>query len=245
MSTVVAKSRVIKGRKLYRENKKLLDEISAKYGVQSRFIISLWGIETSYGKITGGFNVPHALATLAHDGRRSKFFRKELLNSLKIINAGHITYRNMKGSWAGAMGQSQFMPSSFLAYAVDYDGDGRRDIWSTKADIFASIANYLSKSGWNDELTWGRKVSLPQTFDNGIANIKTFRKLNEWQNKGVRKESGADLPKADLSAALIFPDSSKEHPYLIYSNYNVILKWNRSRYFASAVGTLADMIAAK
>jgi membrane-bound lytic murein transglycosylase B len=243
MESTLPAFRVNKGKELYQANKQLLDTIGEKYGVQPRFIVALWGMETSYGKVTGGFNVPHALATLAYDGRRADFFRDELLKALQIINEGHISLTDMKGSWAGAMGQSQFMPSSFLSYAVDYDGDGKRDIWGTKADVFASIANYLSQSGWNDDVTWGRKVTLPAGFDTKLADIKVFRPLSYYQDAGVRTEWGANLPQTDIEAALMFPGKESEPAYLIYSNYNVLLKWNRSRYFATAVGTLADRIA--
>lgn len=243
MKSTLPPFRVNKGRKLYNEHRALLNDISAKYGVPGRFIIALWGKETSYGGYTGGYSVPHALATLAYDGRREEFFTTELVNALKIIDEGHITFKDMKGSWAGAMGQSQFMPTSFLKYAVDYNGDGRRDIWNTKADVFASIANYLSQEGWDDEFTWGRKVKLPEGFDKSLFDLKTFRPLSEYQKLGIRTEWGSELPSADLEAALITGGKGHGPAYLIYPNYNVILKWNYSRYFATAVGTLADRIA--
>jgi membrane-bound lytic murein transglycosylase B len=242
LTRVVTPQRVSEGQRLYLENKPLLEEIGRKYGVQPRFIVALWGIETHYGKITGNFNVPQALATLAYDGRRADFFRKELLESLQIIQAGHISFANMKGSWAGAMGQSQFMPSSFLNFAVDYDGDGRKDIWGTRADVFASIANYLKKNGWNDQLTWGRQVHLPQGFKTELADIKIFRPLEEWSNQGVRQIDGQPLAVKPIKAALMFPGTPEEGAYLIYENFPVILHWNRSRYFGTAVGTLADRI---
>ena len=157
---VLSESRVEKGRKLLKEHRKLLNKIAAEYKVQPRFIISLWGIETSFGSFLGGHQVIKALATLAYDGRRSEMFRRELIAALRILDRGDIALEDMKGSWAGAMGQCQFMPSSFLRYAVDYNGDGKRDIWNTLPDVFASIANYLSKSGWDDKYTWGRPVKL-------------------------------------------------------------------------------------
>lgn len=177
LAKTVTEQRINQGRELLAENRALLDEISAKYGVPPHYIIALWAIETSYGNNTGGFSIIESLATLAYDGRRSEYFRGELMNALKIIDQGHIAAYDMEGSWAGAMGQCQFMPSSFLSYAVDYDGDGKRDIWNTQADVFASIANYLHSSGWNTD--------------------------NE-------------------------------------NNFNVLLKWNRSRYFATAVMNIAQ-----
>ena len=178
LSKVVSNTRVKNARQKLTEHKKVLDEVSKKFGVQSRFIVALWGIETNFGQHTGGFPVIAALATLAHDGRRSSYFRGELLNALQIIEEGHITSKNMKGSWAGAMGQSQFMPSSFLSYAYDYNGDGRRDIWTTRNDVFASIANYLSSVGWRDDITWGREVIVPSTLNaKNLSEKKTVKRM--------------------------------------------------------------------
>lgn len=244
LAGAVTQTRISKGRKLYNQNYDLLQRIGAKYGVQPRFIIALWGIETNYGGYTGDFSITRSLATLAYDGRRSDFFRKELLNALTIIDQGHITLDSMKGSWAGALGQCQFMPSSFLSYAVDENGDGRKDIWNTKEDIFASIANYLSKSGWNDDLTWGRQVQIPQGFNYSLGDGKHWKKLSEWSALGITKMDGNALADRDIDAAITFPGEDYEGAYIIYRNYDVILKWNRSRYFATAVGTLSDRIAA-
>jgi membrane-bound lytic murein transglycosylase B len=240
---VLPEMRIRKGQQLYAENRALLDRIGAQYGVQPRFIVALWGIETSYGANTGGFGLVPALATLAYDGRRSAFFRKELLDALKIVDAGHIDLAHFKGSWAGAMGQCQFMPSSFHRFAVDGNGDGRKDIWGTKEDVFASIANYLSKSGWNANETWGREVKLPADFNREMANLDTKKTLETWRRWGVRKADGGDLPMTALEASVIFPDKEGgTEAYLIYPNYRVILAWNRSRYFATSVGLLADQI---
>ncbi len=242
LQRVVPQSRIEKARRKLHENRALLERIGAKYGVQPRFIVALWGIETDFGGNTGGFYVPSALATLAFDGRRSSYFRGELLNALKIMDAGHIAPHAMKGSWAGALGQCQFMPSSFLSFAVDENGDGRKDIWGTKEDIFASIANYLAQSGWNDEETWGRKIQLPAGFDTSQAESKTTRDLAEWQAHGVRKNSGAALPQAKVKGRVVLPGDSLDNAYMAYGNYDVLMKWNRSNYFATAVGTLADAL---
>ena len=242
---VVPQSRIKKGRVKYQENRDLLEEIGGKIGVQPRFIVALWGIETDFGRVTGGFKVISALATLAHDGRRSAFFRKELLNALQILHEGHIAPKEMMGSWAGAMGQSQFMPSSFLAHAVDYDGDGRRDIWTTRPDVFASAANYLAKSGWRADQTWGREVKLPRDFDFALADLKVRKPIGGWQALGVRQPDGGDLPTRQLSASIVLPEKGKMSPaYLVYSNYRTTLRWNRSTYFALAVGLLSDGIGA-
>ena len=233
---------VEEGRKAYGENRTLLKQVGKKFGVQPRFIVALWGVETRFGTYTGGFPVVAALATLAFDGRRSAYFRGELLDALTILDQGHISAGDMMGSWAGAMGQSQFMPSSFLRYAIDFDGDNRRDIWTTKADVFASAANYLSKSGWRDDQTWGRKVWLPAGFDKNLADLKTVKRLSEWQALGMRRADGSDLPTRDLKASLVLPGGEEGPAYVIYDNYRTILKWNRSNYFAVSVGHLADLI---
>ena len=240
---VVSDRRIRIGKAKLVEHEKLLAEISIKYGVQPRYIIALWGIETDFGRITGGFPVISSLATLAYDGRRSKFFRKELFLALKIVDKGHITAKDMLGSWAGAMGQNQFMPSSFHAYAVDYNRDGSKDIWKTLPDIFASIANYLSKSGWQGDQTWGRAVRLPDKFSSKLLGRNIKKGLNQWHELGVRKLSGKDLPKRNLLSSIIRPEKGMVGPaFVVYHNYGVILKWNRSNYFATAVGTLSDKI---
>lgn len=241
LARVVNDARVEKGRRLLDENRALLEQVSRNYAVQQRFIVALWGIESDFGRLTGGFPVIAALATLAYDGRRSSFFRQELMNALRIIDQGHISSKSMTGSWAGAMGQSQFMPSSFLSFAVDYDGDGKRDIWTSLPDVFGSIANYLAKSGWNDDQTWGRPVSLPPAFPADQADLAVKKPLSEWNAMGVRKMDGAPLPSRDLLASVIKPGGG-EDAFLAYDNYRVIMKWNRSQFFATAVGTLADRL---
>ena len=234
--------------KMLIEHADILDAVSAKYGVQKRYIVTFWGIETSFGKYLGSFNVPQALVTLAYDGRRSRYFRKELLNALRIIDEGHISADKMMGSWAGAMGQSQFMPSSFIDYAVDWDGDGKRDIWGTTADVFASTANYLAKAGWRDDITWGREVRIPPDLVIGgmgatkLGKTKTRLALPAWQAAGVRNLDGSALPKRPLKARLVLPDGIGGRAFLAYSNYDSILRWNRSNYYAIAIGSLSDSL---
>ena len=239
---VVPKARVEKGKRKLSENRTLLEKIGKKFGVQPRFIVAFWGIETGFGRITGGYPVIAALTTLAFDGRRGAYFRRQLLDALTILDQGHIDIARMVGSWAGAMGQCQFMPSSFLAYAVDFDGDGRKDIWNSKEDVFASAANYLSRSGWRDDQTWGRPVKLPQPFDLYLADLKLRKRLSEWQRMGVRRANGADLPKRDLMASVVLAEGPAGPAFVVYNNYRAILKWNRSTFFAVAVGSLADRI---
>jgi len=252
----VATWKVEKARKLYKKNIVILTKIGNDYNVQPRFIVALWGLETNFGKFTGGYNVVSALSTLAYEGRRETFFKKQLWAALTILDEKHISIDNMKGSWAGAMGQNQFMPTSFLAYAVDGDGDGKKDIWNNQVDIFSSMANYLQKEGWNDELTWGRQVKLPKNFDTSLAIPKntggrknwlkawsnTEKTLAQWQALGVRRTDGTNLPNVDIKAALVFPDGETGRAYLAYDNYKSLMHWNLSYYFVSSVGHLSDRI---
>jgi membrane-bound lytic murein transglycosylase B len=244
MERVVPASRVEKGRRMLAENRTQLETIAAKYGVQARFLVAFWGVETDFGRVTGGFQVVPALATLAHDGRRSSFFRKELMNALRILDEGHIAPDRMVGSWAGAMGQCQFMPSSFVRFAVDEDGDGRKDLWGSKADVFASAANYLKRSGWRGEEGWGRAVKLPKGFDRKLAGGER-RSYKTWTALGVKDGKGAPLPKSDVKAALMLPEADGGPAFLVTDNFFTILKWNRSNFYALAVGQLADALAAR
>ena len=245
LKRVIPSRRIKKGRLMLAKNNKILEKIGKKYSVQPRFIIALWGIETDFGRLDGGFSVVHSLATLALDGRRSKFFRKELIRALRILDQGHINIRDMRGSWAGAMGHFQFMPSSFENFAVDYDNDGKRDIWRNKKDAFASAANYLSKSGWKSDQTWGREVRIPEEFDETLINSKSFKRMSKWRSLGIKRANGRDLPSRELLGALVKSKDRESKVYLVYKNYFTILKWNRSLYFAVAVGSLADAIVSK
>lgn len=242
-NNIVSDYRVRRGRELYRKHRDLLDDVAARYNVPAKYIVALWGTETAYGKIMGGHNVPRALATLAYEGRREAFFTREFLLALKIIEDGHIRFDEMQGSWAGAMGQTQFMPSSFLDYAVDYDLDGDKDIWNSLPDVFASIANYLQANGWQGDERWGRKVRLPEDFDLSQEDINGFYPLGHWRAQGVTFADGRPLPNVELDAAFMLPGEPEEGAYLVYPNFHVLLKWNFSRLFATAVGTLADRIA--
>jgi membrane-bound lytic murein transglycosylase B len=245
MERVVSQTRIAEARKRLEENRAQLEPISRQFGVQPRFIVALWGIETNFGQNMGSFSVVASLATLAYDGRRSSFFRKELFNALRILDQGHIAPESMLGSWAGAMGQSQFMPSSFLAYAVDWNGDGRRDIWSTRADVFASIANYLAKVGWKGDAGWGGEVRLPSSFDARLAGLEVRKPLEYWQGLGVRQPDGRGFSGSSGDASVLLPGGSDGPALLVTDNYRAILKWNNSVYFASAVGYLADSLDAR
>ena len=247
LNNTTPRSRMNKGKKLYNEHNELLSEISLKFNVQPRFILALWGIETSFGEYTGSFNVIRSLSTLSHNLRRRNFFTEELINALIIIDQGHISSDEMMGSWAWAMGQNQFMPSSFLNYATDFNSDKRKDIWTTLSDVFASTANYLSQSGWNDNETWGREVEILNPINDefittSAKNINVQKKLIEWKKLGVINLDGTNLPQKDIDAYLVYPEGIDGKKYLVYSNFKTLMKWNRSLFFGISVGTLSDMI---
>jgi len=242
------------GRAAMARYRDLLDEIGAAYGVSPRIIAAIWGIESNYGGFTGVRPTVAALATLAWDPRRATFFRGELFDALEILNRGDIDLAHLRGSWAGAMGQVQFMPSSYLRFAEDYDGDGRRDIWSTPADIFASIANYLSSRGWVDGEAWGREVKVTPEVERRIrvdvaprsgscAATRTMigpLPADQWQKLGVRLRTGRALPKGDEPASLV---SGAERHFLVNASYDAILDYNCSHAYAITVGLLGDAIA--
>ena len=234
--------KIKQAREAYKEHYHLLHEIGEAYGVQPRFIVALWGIETNFGRLTGRHYIISSLTTMAYEGRREALFKKQLFAALTILEEGHIEAENFIGSWAGAMGQVQFMPTSYLNYAVDYNGDGKKDIWNTPADVFASAANYLKTEGWKYDETWGRQVLLPSEFDVELAGIKQQKSLQEWQDLGVRRFDGSDLPKVDMNASIVIPDDKSGRIYLAYNNYRVLMHWNRSYYFASAVSYLSERI---
>ncbi len=247
--------RIDTGRARLRENRDLLARVGEQYGVDPRFIVAFWGMETNYGSFTGGTDVIRALVTLAYDPRRAAYFRRELLSALQILNEGHISHTDMKGSWAGAMGQSQFMPSSFLQYAQDFDGDGKRDIWNSKADVFASIAQYLKAAKWDDAQTWGREVTLPadyharaerwrqppQEYSCSVLRNHTMQlPLQQWREIGVRRADGSDLPTNNLVASIVLPDGEDGRAFLTYGNFRAILRYNCANNYALSIGHLAD-----
>jgi len=232
--------RIIIGRKEYKKNKAIADEIANKYGVDPCFIMSFWGMETSYGNYMGNFPVIKSLATLAYESKRRDFFRKELFLALHILDDGHVSLSQFKGEWAGASGQPQFLPSSWVKYAVDYDGDGRKDIWNSKPDVFASIANYMKMNGWQTGQPWGIQVKLPANFDMELEGKTIVKPVSEWNAMGVRTESGEPLPYQNLTASIVQPHGGPA--FLAYPNYKMILRYNNSIYYAGAIGYLADKI---
>ncbi|WP_081816388.1 lytic murein transglycosylase [Fodinicurvata fenggangensis] len=246
MSNAVNDRRIEEGRDLLQQHRPLLSEVEQRYGVQPRFLVAFWGLETNYGATFGNFPVISSLATLAYDERRSAFFREELLHALKILDSGDISPERMEGSWAGAMGHLQFMPSTYTAYATDADGDSRRDIWGSMPDVFASAANFLSSIGWRGDQTWGQEVRLPANFDWSLVSIETMpetlKTIDEWKALGLHGADGATLPSDNREAAVILPAGSEGPAFLVYHNYTRILQWNRSILYAVAVGYLADKL---
>jgi len=244
---------VRRGRALARQYRTVLGRIESEYDVQRRFIIAIWGIETRYGGLTGNTPVFQALATLAWEPRRAEYFRGELFDALTMVSKGYIDTKTMTGSWAGAMGHPQFMPSSYLKFAEDFDRDGRRDIWRSTPDALASIAHYLEEWGWDDEFTWGREVRLTPAVREAVAQATTRRTdgcyamrnmteripLTDWQRLGVRRVNGAALPASDVKAGLVTTDTRS---FLVYDNYDAILRYNCAHYYALTVALLADQI---
>lgn len=240
---IVSNRRVKEGRQHFKQYEALLQKISAQYHVPPHYIIALWGIETHYGSNKGNFQVIPSLATLAYEGRRAEFFRRELLNALVMLRDQKMLADTLIGSWAGAMGHCQFMPSSYLKYAVDWDGDGHKDIWNSLPDAFASIANYLHQSGWQEDVSWGRQVLPPQDLKLVEADLYAPKPMDYWRKRGVANLDGTPLKGDVKSLYLMYPGTPEEGAWLVTENYHVLLKWNRSRYFASSVGMLADEIA--
>lgn len=240
MRNRLSDARIERGKSLLVEYKDLFNRIQQQYGVQPHYLVSFWALESNFGDFTGGFSVVNALATLAYDPRRSDFFRNELLTALRIIEEGHIPVEQMSGSWAGAMGQCQFMPSTFYTYARDGDGDGRVDIWNSVPDVFASAANYLSQNGWQSDERWGREVILPDDFDFTLTGTGIRKTVTQWNSLGIRRVNGNALGNADMLGSIVLPAGSQGPAFLVYDNFRTTMVWNRSTFYAISVGHLAD-----
>ncbi|NDH09475.1 MAG: lytic murein transglycosylase [Gammaproteobacteria bacterium] len=239
-SSRVDNYRIIIGRKRFKENETWLNDIARRYGVDPCFMVSFWGMETSYGGYMGNFPVVQALSTLAFESTRKDFFRNELFLALQILNDGHVPLSKFKGEWAGASGHPQFLPSSWMKYAVDYDGDGKKDIWSSKQDALASIANYMKQNGWQTKQPWAVFVKLPQGFNMSLEGKTIIKPVSEWDALGVRTSKGEHLPYQNLTASIIQPYGGPT--FLAFPNYKMILKYNNSIYYAGSIGYLADKI---
>lgn len=239
LKNVVSQKRIDTGRLQIQQNAAVLNQVQTTYNVPQEVITALWGIETSYGQNTGNYDLVQALATLAWEGRREAFFKNELMEALFILQGNHISRSDFKGSWAGAMGQNQFMPSSWKKFAVDYDGNGHKNIWTDRSDVFASSANYLASNGWDYRVKWGWAVTVP---DHISAKDQT-KPFPEWLKMGVKFKGSIPDIEAHTPLKLIVPDGGEGRAYLVSKNYDVILTWNRSTYFALSVGLLSDFIA--
>jgi membrane-bound lytic murein transglycosylase B len=256
MSRVVTPQNIERGRTMAQRHRDLLSRVAAAYHVQPRFILAIWGLETRFGTVETSTPVIPALVTLAFDTRRPAYFRVQLIAALKMVDKGYIDLATMTGSWAGAMGQVQFMPDSYLNFAVDFDGDGHRDIWHSTADVFASIANYLAANGWSDDLTWGREVRIPRGLSDRLADLRdpdargcraareltAPKTLPEWESLGVRRADGGPLPPRAIPAQLVTLGGAGGQSFAVYKNYKSILAYNCAHLYAITVGTLADRI---
>ena len=241
---IVSDARIAKGRANYAKHRALLDRVAAQYGVPTGIILGIWGLESDYGAATGGFNVIEALATLAWEGRRAAFFRSELMDALRILQSGDIAAAQMTGSYAGAMGQTQFMPDSFLKYAVDYSGTGRRDIWNDFGCVFASTANYLEREGWRRGIPWGEAARLPAGFDAAQGGREHRQPLKAWIDRGVAPVGQSTVPLA-TPAAVLMPGGAGGEAFLVYySNYQSLRSYNPSDFYCICVGLLADRVTA-
>ncbi|MHB0972917.1 MAG: lytic murein transglycosylase [Thiobacillus sp.] len=239
----VTESAVAQGQALLAEHAALLDAVERKYGVPKTVLVAFWGLETRYGAVQGGLNVPASLATLAWDGRRSGFFRGQLLDALRIIDAGHVSAADMNGSWAGAMGHMQFMPSTFRAYAVDGDGDGRIDVWQSLPDAMHSAAHYLQQAGWRANGPVAVEVRLPENFDWRQARLFHRLPVAGWTAMGVQAADGAALPEDAGRAAIVLPQGWQGPAFMVFDNFDVVMKWNRSQNYALAVAQLSNQLA--
>ena len=243
VNRVVNKKKVENAQVKYKELLPLFQDLEAKYNVPFNYLVAFWGMETNFGQIFGNYQVVDALTTLSYDTRRPKFFREELYQALKIIDTWDMDYTKMEGSWAGAMGHFQFMPSTFNAYAIDYNGDGKIDIWHSFEDAVASAANYLQQAGWKKGEPWGMEVSLPWNFDYALTGRHIKKTAAFWKKIGVKPVRGAKLPQDGESLwAVIVPEGKKGKAFLVGQNFDVIMKWNRSENYALAIGILADYI---
>ena len=237
---LITEKRITDGRNAVAANRALFQRVQERYGVGAGVIAGIWGLESSFGTGTGDFRIVEALATLAWEGRRASFFRGELMAALKILDHGDVAPGAMTGSYAGAMGQPQFMPTSYLRYAVDFDGHGRRDIWTNKADVLGSIGNYLKQSGWRDGQTWGQEVIVPAGLDTPGRDAK--RPLSDWVASGVRPRSGRWGASADTPAGLVAPDGAGTDTFVVFGNFAAIRRYNPSDFYAIAVGLIGDQV---
>src|SRR5262249_19950085 len=245
LDTAVSPERVAAGRQELADNKAALRKAGKTYGIEPQILVAIWGLESRYGANTGGYNVIEALATMAYGSRRPDVFRQNLIDALLILEHGDITPEDMQGSWAGAMGQTQFMPAAFRQYAVDGDGDGKRDIWRSLPDVFASTAGYLAAKGWKVGRPWGAEFRLPAKFDWQLAEMDVTKTVAEWRKLGIKRVDGKSLPKVDSTASIIAPAGHRGPAFIVFNNFRTILAYNNSQSYALAVAHLADLMVGK
>jgi membrane-bound lytic murein transglycosylase B len=239
---VITDQKIGNGRAAYQQHARTFYGVDARYRVTAGVIAGIWGIESAYGQITGNYGVVEALATLTWEGHRAPFFRSELIDALRIIDHGDVSPGRMTGSYAGAMGQPQFMPDSYLRFAVDMDGDGRRDIWTSTPDVLGSIANYLARSGWRYGEPWGQPIRVPPGFDAGMAGRENRKPLAQWMQLGVTRIDGSPFDRGDVMGAVLMPDGAGGEAFMVYANFAAIRRYNPSDFYALAVGLLGDVV---
>ncbi len=240
--STVSPARVERGRAAVSANRALFNAVSARYRVDTGVIAGIWGLESNFGANTGSYNVVEALATLALEGRRASFFRNQLISALKILDHGDVQPGRMLGSYAGAMGQPQFMPDSYLRYAVDFDGNGRRDIWDSSGDVLGSIANFLAHSGWRANEPWGQPIQVPASLPLADTGRDNLRSLATWQAIGVRRSDGSAFTRGDVPGAVLLPDGPGGEAYMVFRNFAAIRRYNPSDFYALAVGVLGNAV---
>ena len=247
LDNAVSEARVANGRERFAQNASLLASIEQEYGVDAAIIVAIWGLESSYGEVLGDNDVLSALASLAWRSRRAEFFKSQFIGALKIVDNGYASREELRGSWAGAMGQTQFIPTTYLSYAVDRDADGRRDIWGDLGDVFASTANYLNVSRFNSGAPWGAEIILPESFDFALADGSVTRPTAEWAAEGVTTPQGSLVSRFDpnLRGRLIVPAGAQGPAFIVFENFSAILRYNRSTSYALAVGLLSDAVAGR
>lgn len=243
LNTAVSDTRVTNGKRKYAQHKQLLEEVGTKYGVAPQLITAIWGLETAYGVTFGGFNVIESFATLGYHGRRSSFAKQQLIAALQIIDNGDIPAEKMIGSWAGAMGHTQFIPTSYNERAVDYDKDGRRDIWGSFGDVFASTANYMKNAKWRADETWGAAITLPDDFDWNLADRSVKKPVSEWASLGIKPANGKKLPYSAGEAWILLPAGHQGPAFIALPNFRSIMRYNNSTAYALGISMLSDRIA--
>ncbi len=235
--------RVTKGREKLKLHRAFLQELTKQHGVPGHYLVSFWGLETNFGAYKGKIPTLRALTTMACDQRRSEYFSQELVQALLLLEREGLNPEQMVGSWAGAMGHTQFMPTAYIKYAIDGDGDGKVDLWNNEKDALASAANFVKNLGWQPGYRWGREVKLPDDFDYQLAGKTNAKPLSFWHQQGLTKVDGSAIGEGELMSSLLIPAGHKGSAFLIYPNFDVILRWNNSEYYGIAVGHLADRIA--